>query len=150
MKIIFLIASTIPISLSIFPLRSLAIVSRSREYPPVMNRFHIAQVENSAQAYFEQGNAKYSLGDNQGAIINYDRAIATDPKYVNAYYNRGNAKSALEKEQEAIIDFNSAIALSPRFTDAYFYRDLAKSILKKNEEAIIDYGFISRSYKIIK
>jgi tetratricopeptide (TPR) repeat protein/S1-C subfamily serine protease len=100
----------------------------------------IAQVKNSAQAYFEQGNAKYSLGDNQGAIIDYDQAIALDSKYVNAYYNRGNAKSALGREQEAIIDFNSAIALNSKFTDAYFSRGLAKSILKNNQEAIIDYS----------
>ena len=50
---------------------------------------------NYAYAYNNRGNARYNLGDKQGAIDDYTQAIKLDPNYAKAYYNRGIARSNL-------------------------------------------------------
>jgi tetratricopeptide (TPR) repeat protein len=45
-----------------------------------------------ADAYFNRGLAKYSLGDKNGSIADWTKAIEVNPQYAEAYYNRGYAK----------------------------------------------------------
>lgn len=45
-----------------------------------------------AALYFNRGVAKEMMLDFEGAILDYDLAIAHNPKYGDAYLNRGNAK----------------------------------------------------------
>ena len=52
--------------------------------------------ENDANAYIKSGNAKYGIGDYQGSIEDFSKALIIDPQYALAYYNRGNAKDELE------------------------------------------------------
>jgi tetratricopeptide (TPR) repeat protein len=42
-----------------------------------------------AEAYHNRGIAKYKLGNKQGAIIDFDRVIALNPKYVNVMLVEG-------------------------------------------------------------
>ena len=69
------------------------------------------------------------LGDYQGAIADYDRALELNPQFAQAYYNRGNAKRTLKDYQGAIADYDKAIELNPRFAQAYYNRGVAKSDL---------------------
>ena len=57
-----------------------------------------------AEYWFKQGAAKLNLGDQQGAIKDYTKAIELDPKHVMAYRNRGIAKLALGDNQGGILD----------------------------------------------
>jgi tetratricopeptide (TPR) repeat protein len=138
MKNIFLIISTILLSLEIFSIRSLAVVSRSRSYPQLINQTHITQAQNSSQDYFEQGNAKSALGNKQEAIIDYDRAISLNPKFTKAYFSRGRAKFDIGNKQEAITDFDRVIELNPEYAQAYGTRSIAKYQVGNKQEAISD------------
>jgi tetratricopeptide (TPR) repeat protein len=139
MKTIFAIVSTIPISLGMFSISLIAVVSRSQAYPQLVTQSHIAQAQNSAEAYFEQGNAKSQAGNKKGAIADYDRAIILKPKYPEAYYNRGNTKSELGDKQGAITDYDRAIILKPKYPEAYYNRGNTKSELGDKQGAITDY-----------
>jgi S1-C subfamily serine protease/tetratricopeptide (TPR) repeat protein len=89
--------------------------------------------------YNYRGNAKSDLGDKPAAIIDYDRAIALDPKFPTTYNNRGNVKSDLGDNQAAIIDYDRAIALDPEYAMAYYNRGNTKFDLGDKQAAITDY-----------
>lgn len=86
------------------------------------------------------GRAKFSIGVNEGAIVDYTKAIEINPEYADAYYNRGTAKSALNDQDRAIVDFTKAIEINPEDADAYYNRGIAKSGIGDNNGAIEDYS----------
>jgi len=104
--------------------------------------------QTSAQN-FNRGLAKYNLGDNRGAIADYDRAIKLKPYYSLAYNSRGLAKSNLGDNQGAIADYDRAIQINQNWgafdsnyfglSSAYYNRGNAKLNLGDNQGAIADY-----------
>ncbi len=66
---------------------------------------------HSALEYFSRGNFKKLIEDYEGAIGDYNNAIALRPIFWEAYFQRGNAFSHLKNEQRAFSDFNKAIDL---------------------------------------
>lgn len=95
--------------------------------------------QKSAKAYYYRGIAKFSLGDKQGAISDFNQAIAINPQYADAYSNRGNAKSALGDKQGALADYNKAIAINPNNADFYLNRGNVKYDLGDKEGACRDF-----------
>ncbi len=95
-----------------------------------------------AEIYNNRGNAKRSLGDIQGAINDYDKAISLKSDYETYYfyYNRGLAKSDLNDWQGAISDYNEAILLNPNLSLAYNNRGNAKSKSGDKKRSITDYN----------
>ena len=63
------------------------------------------------------GGAKHKLGDREGAIADFDRAIELNPNHAGAYYNRGSAKSDLGDQAGAEADRKRAIELDPAVED---------------------------------
>ena len=61
-------------------------------------------------AKINRGMARIKLGDNRGAIADYNEAVRINPNYDKAYYNRGNAHSDLGDWQGAIGDYDRASA----------------------------------------
>jgi len=61
---------------------------------------------DNANAYYNRGNAYYTLGQKQRAIEDWNEAIRLQPDYDGAYYNRGCAYSDLGQQQRAIEDYN--------------------------------------------
>jgi tetratricopeptide (TPR) repeat protein len=80
-----------------------------------------------ADDYFASAVQKYRKGDIQGALADYNQAIALNPKFVNAYSNRGTLKQdKLNDRQGALADLNQAIALDPKYALAYNNRGTLK------------------------
>ena len=100
----------------------------------------VLATKQSAKAYFYRAYAKYDLGDKQGAIADFNQAIAIDPQDAKAYINRGVTKSALGDKQGAIADYNQAIAINPRNADPYYNRGVTKSALGDKQGAITDFN----------
>jgi tetratricopeptide (TPR) repeat protein len=96
----------------------------------------------NATDYFIAGNDKYDNGNYQGALADYNQAIALDPKNSLAYYNRGTLKYIkLDDPLEALIDFNQAISLDPKNSLAYTSRGyLGNKYLENVQGALADYN----------
>jgi tetratricopeptide (TPR) repeat protein len=72
-----------------------------------------------ALAYYERANAKFDAAEYQGAIADYDRAVALDAGLARAYNNRALAYQALGKDEQALADFGAAIGADTSYIRAY-------------------------------
>jgi tetratricopeptide (TPR) repeat protein len=94
-----------------------------------------------ADDYHTSAIQKSNKGDIQGALADYNQAIALDPKYAYAYNNRGSLKDDLNDVQSALADYNQAIALDPKYIDAYINRGYLKHTkLNDVQGALADYN----------
>ena len=107
----------------------------------------------AAEEYFKRGVARYQQGDFEGAIKDYDRAIAAhtgvnskpdtikilEPGTASIYYNRGVARFDLMDWDGAIADLNEAITLNPRFVMAYIKRGNTRMNKAEGDEAVADF-----------
>ena len=59
------------------------------------------------------------MGDQDGALLDFNRAIELDENFVSAYSNRGALKSDLGNYEGALIDLNKAIEIDPNNVRAY-------------------------------
>ena len=66
---------------------------------------------HKARAYNNRGFAYYSQGDLVQAFLDYNKAIAIDPKIADAYVGRGSIYADQGKLDIAISDYNKAIEL---------------------------------------
>jgi tetratricopeptide (TPR) repeat protein len=70
--------------------------------------------------YFLSGVGKDNQGDYQGAISDYNQAIALNPKNYEVYNNRGLMKyEKLNDIKGALADYNQAISLNPKSSEPY-------------------------------
>ncbi|MFM2433260.1 MAG: repeat-containing protein YrrB, partial [Cyanobacteriota bacterium] len=83
-----------------------------------------------ATAYNGRGNARFALGDNNGAIADYDQAIKLKPDNAEAYYNRGIARSALGDKKGAVNDYQQAADLYKQQGKTTDYEDALNKIKK--------------------
>jgi len=113
---------------------------KGREQEVIRLANQVLAIRQSERAYFYRGIAKTYLGDNQGAIADYNQAIAINPQYADAHYNRGIVKSNLGDNQGAIADYSQVLAINPQFSDAYNNRGKSKSDLGDKQGAIADYN----------
>jgi tetratricopeptide (TPR) repeat protein/V8-like Glu-specific endopeptidase len=94
-----------------------------------------------ADDYFFTANQKYDVGNYNGALADYDRAIQLNSKYAEAYNNRGNLRyTQLKNFQGALADYNKAITLRPDSILAYVNRgNLRADKFNDIKGAIADY-----------
>ncbi|HEV3154991.1 MAG TPA: tetratricopeptide repeat protein [Candidatus Baltobacteraceae bacterium] len=80
-----------------------------------------------------RGDAKDYLGDEAGAIADYDAALAIDPDYEYAYATKCYSEVEIEKIDRAIADCSHAISLNPK--DGFAYRGRANAEYLKDDYA---------------
>lgn len=114
------------------------------------------------EPYFFRGLAKYSLGDYEGAILDFNRSIEINPYFSYNYQYRGVCKSQLKRYHEALQDFADAIHRGPNNADTYVNRGTTKIQLEMYEKAISDFdtaiiidkkhelAFLNKSYALYK
>jgi formylglycine-generating enzyme required for sulfatase activity/predicted Ser/Thr protein kinase len=96
-----------------------------------------------AKAYFDRAFLKEdNLKDFQGALADYNQAIALNPNYVLAYHNRGVLKqNQFNDPQGALADYDRAIVFDPNYADAYSNRGLLKETKFNDiQGALADYN----------
>jgi len=89
-------------------------------------------------AYVNRGSARGNLGDDSGAIADYNKAIEIKPDYAEAYVNRGVARGNLGDYEGEIADYNKAIEIKPDYADAYYNRGILYNQLGDRQRAISD------------
>lgn len=99
-----------------------------------------APVSQSPKAddFFLQAEQKSKNSDYQGAIRDYDQAIALNPQYAEAYASRGDARASLSDFQGALKDVDQAIVLNPKLPEAYIVRGSIRGGLSDLQGALKD------------
>lgn len=87
-------------------------------------------------SWYSAGNESAKDGNNEDALIAYDKALELDPKHVSAWNNKGIVLSRLKRFEDAIICYDRAIELSPEYANAWYnkanaLRNFAQSIVDK-------------------
>jgi len=85
------------------------------------------------------GLLRYQAGDAGGALGDYDRALAADPRLGTAWYNRGLALARLGRPDDAISDFTRAGELVPGRAVIWVSRGAAYVMTGDPARAIEDY-----------
>ena len=80
------------------------------------------------------GGAKYELGDYEGAIEDYDRAIALDPKDAYAHNNRGNIYRRMKDIIQARKDVQKSLELDD--SNGWAYATLAMIYADEGDEEL--------------
>lgn len=91
-------------------------------------------------AYNKRGRARERIGQLDGAIEDYSRAISLQPDYAGAYVNRGAVRFRKDLLDEAAADLDRAIALDPSLPEAYVNRALTFTAMRRYDLAIADYS----------
>jgi tetratricopeptide (TPR) repeat protein len=92
-----------------------------------------------SEAHVIRGNAHFSKGDYDRAIVDFDAAIRLQPKLAEAYIKRGFVHAAKDDFRRAIEDFGMAIKLRPGNASAYTMRADAYENAGDRDRAIADY-----------
>ena len=97
------------------------------------------------QAEYYLGVALTGLGDKQGAIESFKRAITADPKLVDAYVNLSAAELDAGDAGAALETANRGLKLAEQHPDLTLNRALALEALGKKDEALSAYGLAVRA-----
>jgi Trypsin-like peptidase domain/Tetratricopeptide repeat len=92
-----------------------------------------------ADDFFINAQEKTQQGNYQGAIADYDRVLALNPRFDEVYFRRGIARSLAKDWQAAAADFTSAIAIYPNYLEAYLHRGSIRNILTDWQGAKSDF-----------
>ena len=101
-------------------------------------------------AYFYRGLAKHSIGDFNGAILDYTKIIFYEPS-ADVYFNRGNSKYSLMDYYGAKEDYSNALKLNPDFIEARYSLAVTKNDLEDYKGAIADLEVpnVYKSYPVL-
>ena len=106
---------------------------------------------NNSLAFINRGAARHQMGDHDGAILDFSKAIELDPSSALAFNNRGLSRVKLEDFVGATTDFSKAIELDPSVAAIYFNRGIAYIHGKNFLGAIEDFTMAAKldgSYSI--
>ena len=73
----------------------------------------MGKAQESVDAWFEQANAAYNIGNYDSAKIIYEKILATDMESVPLYYNLGNAYYKMHEYPLAIYYYEKALKIDP-------------------------------------
>ena len=114
-----------------------ALLSQSTQVESI-EQWHKRQLIR-AYVYFMLGKTKFAAKDYDNAMIDLDKAIQMNPKFIYAYYARGIAKSELGDYNGAIADYDRYIELNSGDAEAYYRRGEAKEALGQHDAAQADF-----------
>lgn len=99
----------------------------------------IEQLPEEAAVWSNRGNVRVRRNDLEGAIADYNQAIALAPTEPDPYLNRGAVREAMGAWEAAIADYNQVLQFDPDDPAAYNNRGNAEAGLGEWELAIADY-----------
>jgi tetratricopeptide (TPR) repeat protein len=94
----------------------------------------------TADDLFITAQEKSETGDYPGAINDYNRALAIDPKFLEIYFRRGIARSLNQDWSGAEADYTRAISIDAEHPETYLHRGSMRNIQSNWQGAKIDFN----------
>jgi protein O-GlcNAc transferase len=95
--------------------------------------------EEAAISHYKRGNEHTTNGQWDLALVEYDKAIASDAGLAKAHCNRGVVLLRLGRREEALASYEQGIALNPEDALAYYNRGAIQRMLGDGEAALASY-----------
>ncbi len=91
---------------------------------------------DTPDSWYSKANEMVKAGNNEDAIIAYEKAIELNPAHTSAWNNKGIILFRLKRYDEAISCYDKAIEINPNHANAWLnkakaVRGLAQSYLDK-------------------
>jgi len=99
---------------------------------------------DNSLAFVNRGVARHQMGDYDGAILDFSKAIELDSTSALAFNNRGLSRVKLGEFEGATTDFSKAIELDPSVAGIYFNRGIAYIHGKDFLRAIEDFTMAAK------
>jgi tetratricopeptide (TPR) repeat protein len=121
-----------------------SLYAEKRKYEQAIEYYNKAVAINPSKSiyYYNRACAIAAIGDQAGALVDYEWAIKTskptDEFLDNYYLAMANTKYKLKDFAGAILAYDTAIPLVENTGEAYFFRSLSKLNLKKHIEGCQD------------
>ena len=98
-----------------------------------------AEESSGTSRHNNKGTSLMELGDCEGALACFDRAIAADPTHANTWNNRGNLFMRMGDYDQAIYSYERALALEPDHAVAWSNKAISLRRLDRLAEAVACY-----------
>lgn len=95
--------------------------------------------ERAVERFLNRGLEKLERRNYEGALQDFNQALALDPSHENTRISRGDLLLQKREYQKAIEDYTQALEQNPTFAYTYLSRGQAYEALGKHQEAISDY-----------
>ena len=79
------------------------------------------------------------MGKQEEALVDFDRAIALDEKYMWAVVNRGGVHMVMDKYEQALADFDRAIVANYRAASMLVVQGIVHELMGRQEAALVDF-----------
>ena len=84
---------------------------------------------------YKSGREQFGMGNLEGAIQAYQKALEIEPGYADVYLSLGHAYVRQQKDQEAVKALKEAVRFNPEMDEAYYGLGLGYFRLGKMKEA---------------
>ena len=95
--------------------------------------------QEKASLLSNEGVKKFNKNNFNGALKDFDEAIALFPDLFEPYFFKGNIYYSQRKYHEAINCYSIAIKLNPTYKDAYYNRGLVYQSINIRDSACLDW-----------
>lgn len=105
----------------------------------VYSSYMVRRNRTIADELFTIGRQKANAGDDEGALLYYEKSSRANPSNAEAHYRVGACYFSLKKYEKAVEAYKQAIQVDPNFAYAYHGLGNAYDELDQYEEAITAY-----------
>ena len=100
----------------------------------------LSKYNTSSEAWVNRATYKYKIAlDYPGALSDYNKALAINPKLAEALTGRGVIFRKSGKYKLALADYNEAIKYKPNDADIYSNRGVCKASMGHLDSALVDF-----------
>lgn len=103
------------------------------KYPE--NRISVVRISHNADYFFRMGHELARAGEMEQALVQIDKALATDPDYAAAWQEKGNCLDEIGRCEEAVSCYDKSLELDPFNAETWFNKGIVLKKMGKPDDA---------------